>query len=100
MSIEYSISMKTPRYRLVTDAANSHRGIPLPERVEFGSSTPYRAAVIRVATYEHDDDTKFKRWKVERTSFTLLAAQTFCDTLRGKGMTAIVIPMARVSIDQ
>ncbi len=87
---------KTKRYQLVTDSADSHRGIPLPERNEFGSSTPYSAAVIRVATYERDDDTRFTRWKIERCSFTLLAAQTFCDTLRGKGMTAIVVPMEAV----
>jgi hypothetical protein len=101
------MARKPPRYRLVTDAADSHRGIPLAAAEHtYGSSQPYAAAVLCAKRYCADPAAcqcgatctcpQVKRWVVSRTCFSRLAAETHCDALRGRGQTALVVPMIPV----
>lgn len=95
---------KLPRYRVVTDERLTHKGIVLGEscRRTHGSGRPFVAAVLVVRSYSPLGcacdvrcvcPNKDRRLQVIRRSFTLLAAQEFCDELRGQGEAALVVAM-------
>jgi len=101
------VSRRRPQYRLVTDAAASHLGIALRSpAATFGSSRPYVAAVLVARRYAVAPSRcdcastcacpKVERWVVERTSYTRLAADVHCDTVRRHGARACVVPMRPV----
>jgi hypothetical protein len=102
------MSKRPPRYKLVLDHDDRHRGIAAAGQCSrtFGSSRPLVAAVLVVKRYCADPMQcncglqctcpQVRRWTVSRTSYTKLAADTYCDQLRGQGCAAVVVPMIEV----
>jgi hypothetical protein len=92
--------MKLPRYRISSAWSSS---IPIGWRAghTYGSSRPFVAAVLCtqniVLEVGPEHDVVERRWTVARTSYTKLAAQLYCDQLRGRGYSAIVVDMEPAS---